>query len=148
MPTRTSSLHVCKLGPFNHLIKSLGKLCPEVVDTFVDKVGVVKEKYHGGDFEGNEIDKLLKNISVLEEIIDDQYADFISAFKSIQKVNEQVGGKTLKADFKNAIDDFTINFLNLNVNHAVSTPPKAHIIMEHVKTFCEQRGKSLRACMH
>ena len=136
-------LHVCKLGPFNHVMKSLAKKCPKEVETFLNTVQVSKEKYHGGDFEGNEVDKCLKNMNILEELIDDEYFDFIAAFESIKELNEQVAGKTLKCDYDKAIDKFTVNFLNLNINHGVSKTPKIHIITDHVKKYCEENKVSL-----
>ena len=55
-------LHICKLGPFNHLIKNLSKLCPDHVEKFTETIHVSKEKYHNEDYEGNEINKFLKNL--------------------------------------------------------------------------------------
>ena len=71
-------LHVCKLGPFNHIIKNLAKISPDAVAKFVDEIKVSREKYHGGEYEGNEISKCLNNIHVLEHIFDDELAqDFV-----------------------------------------------------------------------
>ena len=50
-------LHVCKLGPFNHIIKNLAKISPDAVEKFVDEIKVSREKYHGGEYEGNKISK-------------------------------------------------------------------------------------------
>ena len=124
-------LHVCKLGPFNHIIKNPAKECPEEVSEFTKHVQVSQEKYHGGDYEGNEIDKMLNNIEKLEEIVDDDHKDFIDAFRSVQELNEHVAGKDLKEGYEEVIDRFTVNFLNLNSNHNVSITPKVHIIMAH-----------------
>ena len=59
-------LHVCKTGPFNHMIKNLAKLCPKVVLEFVSEINVSSEKYHGGDYEGNEVEKCFRNLDLLE----------------------------------------------------------------------------------
>ena len=131
-------LHVCKLGPFNHLIKNLAKQCPDEVSEFTKKVQVSQEKYHGGDYEGNEINKMLENINDLEELLDENYIDYIEGFKSIKELNEHVSGKELKSDYSEVIDRFTLNFLALNTNHRVSVTPKVHIIMEHLKDYCQE----------
>ena len=67
-------LHVCKLGPFNHIIKNLAKISPDTVEKFVDEIKVSREKYHGGEYEGNKISKCLNNIHILEHFLDDDLA--------------------------------------------------------------------------
>ena len=69
-----------------------------------EKVQVSKEKYHGGHYEGSEIRKMLKNISVLEDLSDEEYKDFIPAFHSIKSVNEYVAGRHLEEGFQTVID--------------------------------------------
>ena len=139
-------LHVCKLGPFNHIIKNLAKLCPDEVKKFIKTVQVSPEKYHGGDYEGNEIDKCLRNIGELEKLLTDEYFEFIEAFKSIKELNDHVAGRKLKDGFEEVIDRFSINFLNLNANHNVSITPKIHIIINHVKEYCRRTKCSLGSC--
>ena len=122
------------------------KKCREEVSEFTKHVQVSQEKYHGGDYEGNEIDKMLNNIEKLEEIVDDDHKDFIDAFRSVQELNEHVTGKDLKEGYEEVIDRFTVNFLYLNSNHNVSITPKVHIIMAHLKDYCNETGKSLGSC--
>ena len=76
-------LHICKLGPFNHLIKNLSKLCPDHVEKFTETIHVSKEKYHNEDYEGNEINKCLKNL-MFAEIFDKKYHWFIDGFGAIR----------------------------------------------------------------
>ena len=128
------------------MIKNLAKQCPDEVSEFTKKVQVSQEKYHGGDYEGNEINKMLENINDLEELLDENYIDYIEGFKSIKELNEHVSGKELNSDYSEVIDRFTLNFLALNTNHRVSVTPKVHIIMEHLKDYCQETGNALGAC--
>ena len=43
-------LHICKHGPFNHIIKNLAKISPDAVAKLVVEIKVSKEKYHGGEY--------------------------------------------------------------------------------------------------
>ena len=64
--TPPSPLHICKLGPFNHLIKNLSKLCPDHVEEFTGTIHVSKEKYNNEDYE---INKFLKNLISLKKFL-------------------------------------------------------------------------------
>ena len=139
-----ASLHVCNFWPFNHIIKTLAKISPDAVAKFVDEIKVSKEKYHGGEYEGNKISKCLNNIHVLEHILDDDLAqDFVPALQSLKKLNEYVASRKTKLDFKEVIDNFSLNYLALHVNHGLSITPKIHIIMEHIADYCHEFGVSL-----
>ena len=70
------------------------------MEKFVDEIKVSREKYHGGEYEGNKISKCLNNIHVLEHILDDELAqDFVPALQSLKKLNEYVASSKLKPDF-------------------------------------------------
>ena len=51
-------------------IKNLAKLCPDHVEKFTGTIYVSKEKYHNGDYEGNEINKFFEKLDQFEEILD------------------------------------------------------------------------------
>ena len=57
-----------------------------------------------------------------------------------------MAGKELKDCFAEVIDEFTINYLGLNVNHNLSITPKVHIIINHLKEYCVSTGLSLGSC--
>ena len=57
-----------------------------------------------------------------------------------------MAGKELKNGFAEVIDEFTLNYLSLNVNHNLSITPKVHIIINHLKEYCMNTGLSLGSC--
>ena len=52
-----------------------------------------KKKFH---HEGSKIEKRLKLIDYLEEIIEDEYKESVPAFKSVKVANEHVSGTNTK----------------------------------------------------
>ena len=57
-----------------------------------------------------------------------------------------MAAKELKECFAEVIDEFTLNYLSLNVNHNLSITPKVHIIINHLKEYCVSTGLSLGRC--
>ena len=84
---------------------------------------------------------------MLEHILDDELAqDFVPTLQSLKKLNEYVASRKLKPDFKEVIDNFSLNYMALHVNHGLSLTPKIHIIMEHIADYCHEFGVSLGHC--
>ena len=96
-------LHVCKTGPFNHMIKNLAKLCPKVVLEFVSEINVSSEKYHGGDYEGNEVEKCFRNLDLLENKLDANYTDYVETFKSLSRFAVSINSVNTICIFSNRI---------------------------------------------
>ena len=57
-----------------------------------------------------------------------------------------MAAKELKECFAEVIDEFTINYLDLNVNHNLSITPKVHIKINQLKEYCVSTGLSLGSC--
>ena len=102
--------------------------------------------YHGRSFEGNQCDKLLDNIDVLQRMIDSSdpatyfaTLPYIRAFRAFNAVKQSCFGDKLHSNFNTCIDDFRTAYLDLGIN--VTT--KVHMIFCEVPRFCEARGRGL-----
>ena len=65
-------------------------MCPEEAKELLLTSYITKEGYHGGDLEGGQADKLLKNIDKLEEKIPDEHKSIIDGFKATKLLNLSV----------------------------------------------------------
>ena len=61
-------LHI-KLGVVNHLVNVLEEEDPLGFSNFTQKFELVKDKYHGHTYEGNETTKILKNTRSLKRMV-------------------------------------------------------------------------------
>ena len=137
-------LHCIKLGPFNHAWESLNQLCPEVNDIIKSKLNVQKTSYQGKGFEGNQINKILRNIDSLKETLESRgLSDFLETFKHIENMDKALCSKKLDKNFKTVVSDFLKAWENLNIKYGVSYTNKIHIIESHVTEYVEKTGKPL-----
>lgn len=49
-----------------------------------------REVFHGGNFNGNEVNKILKKLDVLERFVSPQYRSFINCLEAVNKMKESV----------------------------------------------------------
>ena len=117
-------LHTCKLGPVNHLWDFLSKACPSECAEFTSKFHLIKDSYHGGQFEGNECNVILRNADTLLDLLPTAYKPFALTLKALFKVNVAVCGMTLRPDFKEVINDFSRKWRFLNVKFGLTIPNK------------------------
>ena len=98
------SLHLT-LGPFNKLWDVLVEIAPEINE--VAKVlGTVRDDYFGGNFEGNETKKLLKNTDMIRKVLNENLHIFVDFMESLQAVRKPCFGFTLDQNYKECISFF------------------------------------------
>ena len=94
-------------------------------------------------FTGNEINKILKNLGKLDQILDVKYKPFVQTLQSLKELDEGVSSMKLDQNYEKLIESFKLNWLNLNCQFNVPVTNKCHIIMTHLKEYIELTGKSL-----
>ena len=130
---------IFSLGLVNKLYNELENVWPES-ELWLKQCNVKKETYHGGQFAGNEIRKLLINVDKLEALSPAiQCERFTSAFKSFNEVVSSRYGEDLKADYLRKIKISSNDYLKLNI----SVTPKIHAVMYHIAEFCQMTGRGL-----
>ena len=103
----------------------------------------MREDYHGKQFEGNEVNKLLKNTSKIRSAIEDNLHIFVDTMESLKEVKDACFGYTLKEDYKVKIQKFKDDWTQLNLEFGVPVTNKCHIILEHVDDFIVTQKKPL-----
>ena len=130
------------LGIVNHLYKSMLKIWPEGKDWPL-LLKLKLQPYHGGEFVGNDCHKLLKNIDVLQRIVESEKAEhmlgFVKTFQHFKSVVSSCFGRTLNTAYVQHIKDFKNSYLQLSV----SVTPKAHAVFYHVPEFIALKGLAL-----
>ena len=131
------------MGPVNKMFDALSNLSEEVSEEWIKRLNIKREEYHGGSFCGNDSRRLLKNVSILEDITansnNPEMKYFIDAFKSFDQVVASCFGKKLFPDYMEKIDDFKVKYNKLKI----SVTPKIHAVFHHVSEFCQITGKGL-----
>lgn len=94
-------------------------------------------EYHGHQFQGNECKKLLDNLMILEQIINDNHVydeglPFLSVFKSFAKVNHLYHESIVDTD---ELDAAISLFAEAWKNSEMSLTTKAHIVIDHLLDF-------------
>ena len=127
----------------NHILVELSKVWPPLLE-WLKSQHITLEPYHGGHtLEGNECNKVLKNLHSLADILPSQFSLFYATLLSFRDVVSSCFGFCLDPYFKDVLEKFRNNFLLLNRNFMVSITNKIHIILIHVQQFCELTGKGL-----
>ena len=126
------------LGPVNTLNEALSKLWPPC-EQWIQKLHIKRDEYHGGAFNGNDCRKLIKNVSVLEDIPPPEFHGFVDTFKSFDNVVKSCYGKELASNYKRTIYEFKTSYMKLGI----SVTPKAHAVFYHVSEFCDIKGMGL-----
>ena len=130
------------LGIVNHMFKGLIKCWPDG-EFWPQRLHIKIEKYHGGEFVGNDCLKLLKNINILEEMLDnattwdrkEEALSFVKAFKDFKKVVRACFGILKAEDFKESLSKFKSSYMTLGI----SITPKVHAVFYHIEEFLENK---------
>ncbi|XP_047125706.1 uncharacterized protein LOC124807639 isoform X1 [Hydra vulgaris] len=122
------------LGVVNHLFKILKNLWPKA-DEWLQALHIKYQPFHGGQFEGNSCNKLLKNLDLLQ-ILAEKYNAFqvfpiIETFRKFENVVSCFGNK-LHSQFEEKIDEFRASFFALPIG---TVTPKTHAVFFHIKEF-------------
>ena len=132
-------LHIF-LGGTNHIFDNANDRCEE--DEAYDwafQNGIVREDYHGGQLNGPNCSKLLRNLDSLELVLPPHLKKFIKALKLLDLVKKGCFSMNLEPDYKERVMNFKEAYLELEI----SVTPKVHMIFDHVIPFCELKEKGL-----
>jgi hypothetical protein len=114
-------------------------------DDWATRVGVKRAAYHGGQFKGNECERLLDSVDTLEQMLYSQAAlsciPIVRAFRCFRAVKQQCFGMKLGANYEKAISDFSTAFGDLEIN----VTPKVHAVTVHVPQFLSMTNASLNS---
>ena len=131
------ALHI-KLGVVNRLFDELLKLFQGVTD-WPKQLCIVREDYHGKSYEGNECNKLLKNLDKLSEILPTSLSQFYDCFVAFRDAMGACMGFTLDPMYREKVASFEKSYQNLNI----PITSKVHIMIRHVPEFIERHKKPL-----
>ena len=135
------SLHL-KLS-LNHLLKELTKVWPPLL-TWLASKHIVLEPYHGGrTLEGNDCNKVLRNLDSLGTVMPANLLVFLETLESFRDVVDSCFGFLLDPYYKLVLAKFRDKFSVLQKMFNVSMTNKLHIISTHVEDFCDQVGRGL-----
>ena len=112
---------------------------------FVKKINVVKAPWHGKTFNGNEINKILNKLHILEKhmgVPKDLYP-FIACLKDLRALVKGIGGKKLNQNYSQLIDSYVSSYSILHEEYGVAKTPKFHVIEAHLKYYIDSTKKSL-----
>ena len=102
-----------------------------------------RELYHGGEFEGPQIKRLLENLSFFEDSFGHpkipEMAPFLVTLKAFNNIRE----KCFKAsgpepDYKESIQKFKDSYFELNRDFGLTITPVVHDVCFHLQPFMEK----------
>ena len=128
------------MGPVNHVFKGLKKHFPKIMSV-ISKLHIQRSNYHGRNFEGNPCRLLLRFINRLE--ISDSLNEFKDTFIAIRKLNEICNEQYLSISYHKVIDNFREAWFKLIEKFPVSTPPKVHILLDHLEDYFDMTDMTL-----
>lgn len=116
----------------------LERLWPDAKD-WLAECNVAKSPQHGSSFDGNSSRKLLKNCDLLDSMSPLQCKPVVRCFRSFNTVVSSCFGQDLKASFKDDIEAFRNDYLDLEI----SITPKVHAVLFHITEFCMKEESGL-----
>ena len=126
------------LGPVNTLFDEMSKVWPGS-EEWLNGCHVKKSEYHGGQFEGNDCRKLLRNVDMLQELCPHEYHQFVDAFISFNDVVTLCYGRNLLPQYKTSLSNFKDAHLKLNISLTL----KVHAVFYHIEEFCSLKNMGL-----
>jgi len=99
--------------------------------------------YFGSNFEGNETKKLLENTDMIRKVLDENLHIFVDCMESLQAVRKSGFGFTLDQNYKECINFFKDDWIQLNIEYGVTVTNKCHIIFCHLEEFITRQKKPL-----
>lgn len=148
LPPSTKVIDVCalpwlhiRLGVVNHTVSKLFTAVPEA-QAWPEALHLHHERYHGGGYEGNECEKLLKNVDQLERMLAnlnkiEEGKRYLLVFQCFNELNMEYSKDFVHVpSLQEAVTKFE------NAWRACSMPaiPKVHLIVDHLVDFVNSRG--------
>ena len=90
---------------------------------------------------GNQCRIILKNIGRLN--IPQEYREFQDALHSLNELNRMISQEVLPDNYTAVINSFSNKWYILADKFRLSTPPKLHIIIDHLQEYFDATGLSL-----
>ena len=112
------------------------------------KLNILKSNYQGKqNFEGNQLRKILDNLMLVEEIVPQEFNDFVDTFKALREIKLSMFGNSLRycsprpnPYFRNVVKNFENKWTHLQQKYGITSPPKVHIICENIPEYIESKG--------
>ena len=124
------------LGAVNTVYDKMLSECGSIVSEWALKCHANRKCTHGSrySFEGNDCNKLLNNIHLLDSGRTNLgICKYIGFFKKLKLVVDECFGQKLDPQYKVYLKNLKQSFMDLEI----PITPKLHIIFEHVSEFCE-----------
>ena len=125
-------------------VKRFGALDNPLI-RFVKKIKVAKSPWHGKVWNGNELNKIMKKIHILEKHVGlpEDLLPFTLCFRDLRSLIKAVGTKKLNPNYSSFIQKFCSSYQYLHNHFGVSYTPKFHIIKSHLNYYLDNTKKSL-----
>ena len=127
----------------NHLLKELSKVWPGIL-VWLEGKHIVYEPYHGGQtLEGNDCNKVLRNLDSLMEILPQEFSAFIDTLLAFKNVVDSCFGYVLDPFYKQVLEKFRSSLKKLSAVFNVSITNKLYVICVHLEEFFDLVGNGL-----
>ena len=104
---------------------------------------MVKDPYNNKDYNGNNCNKLLKNIDKLRSVIPQDLETFVDVLEALMKVKEACFGAEADPEYKQIVKNFEAAWFEIYIEHDVWFTNKCHIIIDHVPQAIERTGRGM-----
>ena len=104
---------------------------------------MVKDPYNNKDYNGNNCNKLLKNIDKLRSVIPQDLETFVDVLEALMKVKEACFGAEADPEYKQIVKNFEAAWFEIYIEHDVWFTNKCHVIIDHVPQAIERTGRGL-----
>ena len=127
----------------------LNLACPTTMKDFYDEMGLPRGRNIGGNFNGPDLDKLMRDpaltdlVYVLDEAGIANGMEIAEYLRSLRDLYAMCVSKELPEDWSRAIDEFSAAFHVCHQLELVSWTPKCHIALTHIREYIELTGRSL-----
>ena len=108
------ALHI-KLGIVNKLYAELYRVLPQL-DEWPEALYIQKEQYHGQTFEGNECNKLLKNLDMLLRMLPEHLRTFHACFVALKDAMDACFSFNLDPSYENKLARFEEAYKALDIS--------------------------------
>lgn len=125
----------------NHIISKLLKAIPAALE-WLTSLHIHREKYHGSGYEGNECQKVLKNVDGLKDVLNkikqaEEGHRYVLVFQNFNQLNTEFSKDLVQVQL---LRDAVSKFENAWRACALPAIPKVHLIVDHLVDFVTSRG--------
>ena len=111
------------------------------VDSFLASLNIIKKDYFGLTLEGNDCNKVLKNLDKLEKELPEELSMYLDLLKEFKHIVDKIFGFTLDPQWETHLNNFSRIFYNIQEYFpSVSETVKIHCLIKHVSQFLKMDG--------